>query len=307
MLDTQRTQDVSILDRYLANLSVEVEPFALCMLESGWRLTLPGPPCAMLHFVVEGEGWLSCPDGSHSPIGPNWLIVIPTGTVHSLETPEEFEHELRIDCTPTGPPVHHIVAGESPAEMVVGCGTLNVRYGESIGLFDHLAQVLVVDLSEIAEVPLLFQSLIQEQAHGAAGTPVLQGAIMTQLLVHMLRNLAGQSDSNLAWLNALNDPRLARAIDLILADPGAPHSVESLAESVNMSRSAFAKHFQDAFFMSPMKLVNEVRLQRAAKMLGSGALPVEQVAQRCGFSSRSHFSKAFKQHTGLSPAEFRSD
>jgi AraC-like DNA-binding protein len=307
MLDTPRTQDASILDRYLANLSVEVEPFALCMLQAGWRLTLPGPPCAMLHFVVEGEGWLSCPDGSHSPIGPNWLIVIPTGTVHSLETPEEFEHELRIDCTPTGPPVHHIVAGESPAEMVVGCGTLNVRYGESIGLFDHLAQVLVVDLSEIAEVPLLFQSLIQEQTHGAAGTPVLQGAIMTQLLVHMLRNLAGQSDSNLAWLNALNDPRLARAIDLILADPGAPHSVESLAESVNMSRSGFAKHFQDAFFMSPMKLVNEVRLQRAAKMLGSGALPVEQVAQRCGFSSRSHFSKAFKQHTGLSPAEFRSD
>jgi AraC-like DNA-binding protein len=307
MLDTPRTQDASILDRYLANLSVEVEPFALCMLQAGWRLTLPGPPCAMLHFVVEGEGWLSCPDGSHSPIGPNWLIVIPTGTVHSLETPEEFEHELRIDCTPSGPPVHYIVAGESPAEMVVGCGTLNVRYGESIGLFDHLAQVLVVDLSEIAEVPLLFQSLIQEQTHGAAGTPVLQGAIMTQLLVHMLRNLAGQSDSNLAWLNALNDPRLARAIDLILADPGAPHSVESLAESVNMSRSGFAKHFQDAFFMSPMKLVNEVRLQRAAKMLGSGALPVEQVAQRCGFSSRSHFSKAFKQHTGLSPAEFRSD
>jgi AraC-like DNA-binding protein len=305
MLDTPRTQDASILDRYLANLSVEVEPFALCMLQSGWRLTLPGPPCAMLHFVVQGEGWLSCPDGSHNPIGPNWLIVIPTGTVHSLETPEDFEHELRIDCTPSGPPVHYIVAGESPAEMVVGCGTLNVRYGEAVGLFDHLAQVLVVDLSEIAEVPFLFQSLIQEQVHGAAGTPVLQGAIMTQLLVHMLRNLADQPDSNLAWLNALQDPRLARAIDLILADPGAQHSVESLAESVNMSRSGFAKHFQDAFSMSPMKLVNQVRLQRAAKLLDSSALPVEQIAQRCGFSSRSHFSRAFKQHTGRSPAEFR--
>lgn len=90
-----------MLDRYVANLSVEVEPFALCM----------------LHFVVQGDGWLSCPDGAHSRLGPNWLIVIPTGTVHSLGTRENFDHELKIDCTPTGPPVHHIVAGDAPAEL----------------------------------------------------------------------------------------------------------------------------------------------------------------------------------------------
>jgi hypothetical protein len=58
MTDNRAQNGSSILDRYLANLSVEVEPFALCMLQSGWRLTLPGPPCAMLHFVVEGDGWL---------------------------------------------------------------------------------------------------------------------------------------------------------------------------------------------------------------------------------------------------------
>lgn len=304
-IETQRQDHSSILDRYLANLSVEVEPFALCLLETGWRLTLPGPPCAMLHFVVEGDGWLKCPDGTHTRLGPNWLVVIPAGIVHSLETRKNFEHELKIDCMPTGPPVHYIVAGESPAEMVVGCGTLNVRYGESIGLFDHLSEVLVVDLSAIPEVPGLFRSLIQEQRNDAPGGPVLQGAIMTQLLVHMLRTLSGQSASNLAWLSALNEPRLARAIDRILEDPFAPHTVESLAASVHMSRSAFAGRFHDAFFVSPMKLVNQVRLERAARMLHNSTLPVEHIAQHCGFSSRSHFSKAFKRHTGQSPAEFR--
>jgi len=306
MLGENREKGVSTLDRYLANLNVEVEPFALCMVQLGWRLTLPGPPGAMLHFVVQGKGWLSCPDGTHSPIGPNWLVVIPRGAVHSLDTREDFDHELKIDCAPSGPPVHHIVAGDNGiTEMVVGCGTLNVRYGESIGLFDHLSEVLIVDLSHIPEIPGLFQSLIQEQSQGAPGTPMLQGALMTQLLIHMLRTLSSQSDSDLAWLRALGDPRLARAIDQIMADPFASHSVESLAEAANMSRSAFAKHFHEAFFNSPMNLVNHVRLERAARMLASSPLPVERIGKRCGFSSRSHFSNAFKKHTGLSPAEFR--
>jgi AraC-like DNA-binding protein len=301
-----KKDESSILDRYLANLSVIVEPFAVCLLDRGWRLTLPGPPCAMLHFVVRGDGWLSCPDGTHTRIGKNWVIVIPTGTVHSLETDEKFDHELTIPCTPDGPPVHYIVAGDSgPLDMTVGCGTLNVRYGEALGLFDHLSEVLVIDLSDVPEVPNLFRLMMEEQAADSPGHLVIQGAVMTQLLVYMLRALGDRSESSLAWLNALNDPRLARAIDHILDDPGALHSVESLADIACMSRSAFSSHFHDAFSRSPMALVNHVRLEKAAKMLSAGQSSIEQIANRVGFSSRSHFSRAFKKHTGVSPAVYK--
>ena len=298
--------EASILERYLANLSVTVEPFAVCMLDRGWRLTLPGPPCAMLHFVVQGDGWLSAPDGTHTPIGKNWLIVIPTGAVHSLDTQEQIEHELKIPCTPDGPPVHYILAGDSgPLDMLVGCGTLNVRYGEALGLFDHLSEMLVVDMSGIPGVDGLFKVLMDEQATDSPGKPVVQGAIMTQLLVYMFRALGKQSESNLTWLNALDDPRLVRSIDHILDDPGGAHTVESLADVACMSRSAFSKHFHDAFSRSPMALVNHVRLERAAKMLSTGHSSIDQIGKRVGFSSRSHFSRAFKKHTGISPAAYR--
>jgi AraC-like DNA-binding protein len=294
-----------ILERYLANLSVEVEPFAVCLLDRGWRLSLPGPPCPMLHFVVHGDGWLTCKDGTHAPIGKNWVMIIPTGTAHSLETEETCDHELNSPCTPDGPPVHYVVAGESgPLEMTVGCGTLNVRYGESMGLFDHLTEILIIDMSEIPSVSNLFKQLIDEQTTNSPGQPLLQGAIMTQLLVHMLRTLSEQPEGSLTWLNALDDPRLARAIDHILDDPGAVHTVESLADVAGMSRSAFSKHFHGSFSNSPMALVNHVRLERAAKMLNAGQASIEQIANRVGFSSRSHFSRAFKKHTGISPASY---
>jgi len=298
--------ETSILERYLSNLSVEVEPFAVCLLDHGWRLSLPGPPCAMLHFVVEGEGWLSCRDGTHTRIGPNWLVVIPAGKDHSLDTLEYVDQELKIACTPDGPPVHYIIAGDTgPFEMKVGCGTLNVRYGEALGLFDHLTELLVIDMSDIPAVPGLFSMLLDEQVDDAPGKPVLQGAIMTQLLVYMFRALGRQSESSLAWLNALDDPRLAKAVDRILEDPGALHSVESLADVACMSRSTFSKHFHDAFSRSPMALVNHVRLERAAKMLTIGSASIEQIGKHVGFSSRSHFSQAFKKHIGVSPASYK--
>ena len=295
-----------MLDRYLKNLSIEVEPFAICMLDMGWRLTLPGPPVDMLHFIVQGEGWVISSDGQRQRIGPNWLVVIPAGNVHSLETRGQMLHEMRIECAPEGPPVHRIRAGNGgPLEMVVGCGTVNVRYGEAVGLFDHLSQTLVVNLSSIPEIPLLYQGILSEQAGGQPGEAVLQGAIMTQLLVHMFRKLSSDSESALPWLAALDDPRLAAALDAIMENPGTHHTVESLAETAHMSRSAFAKSFHEAFDRSPINLVNHVRMEYAASLLGTGQVPVEQVASRIGFSSRSHFSQAFKKHTGMTPVEYR--
>jgi transcriptional regulator GlxA family with amidase domain len=49
-----------------------------------------------------------------------------------------------------------------------------------------------------------------------------------------------------------------------------------------------------------------MRIRRAAEYLRqSGEISVEQIARRVGFNSRSHFSRTFKDHFGVSPAAFR--
>ncbi len=68
-----------LLDKLLTNLAVHVEPFARCMLSTGWRLALPGPPEVMLHFVLEGHGAIRGLDGKTDPIAPYWLAVVPAG------------------------------------------------------------------------------------------------------------------------------------------------------------------------------------------------------------------------------------
>ncbi len=294
-----------ILDKLLSNLSVEVEPFALCHIERGWRLRLPEPPVPLLHFVLKGEGAVSgSADRPHS-LAPSWFVVVPRGGKHALQAGEPIENERRIGLPPDGSPVCRLVGGDqNDASFVVACGLVKVQYGPGLDLFDHLRDVLPADLSTVPLVRAAFDGILAEQAGLEPGSAALTKALMTQCLVHFFRQVA--SSGSLPWLDALDDPRLGRVIDCILEDPSADHTVESLADTASMSRSAFAERFAGAFGKSPMALVQHVRMQHAAHLLRQdGTSSIEQVAARSGYSSRSHFSAAFSSHHGVSPTEFR--
>jgi len=143
---------------------------------------------------------------------------------------------------------------------------------------------------------------LSEQTSAGPGSEAMKAALMSQCIVHLLRRLCEKGSCSLPWLAALENEGLARALERILQNPGDSHTVESLAEAAAMSRSAFAEAFTSVFGLPPMSMVRRIRLERAWKLLAQGdGLPIEAVAQRVGFSSRSYFSRAFKRHFGVSP------
>ncbi|MGW1215177.1 helix-turn-helix domain-containing protein [Streptomyces sp. NPDC002499] len=101
------------------------------------------------------------------------------------------------------------------------------------------------------------------------------------------------------------DPRVRRAQALIDADPGAPHTVHSLAESVSLSPSRFAHLFARQAGRSPMRALREARLRHAARLLESTDLSVERVAAASGFVSAFHFNRVFRARFGLPPGAYR--
>jgi len=295
-----------LIDKLLDHMTVEVEPFAMCVLSEGWRLRLPGPPTPLLHFVLEGSGTVSGAANDVRAFGSSWIAVVPPGAPHALATRGPIAHEVRIEAIPADRPICRMVAGSTDhPDLVVACGLVGVRYGESFDVFDRLPEVLAVDLSTAPHLRAVFQDILGEQERAYSGSTAMTKALMTQCLVHLFRSVPEDDVAMLPWLTALQDPRLADAVERILHDPAAPHTVESLADAAAMSRSAFADHFTHALGRPPMTLVHQVRMQHAAKLLADPALSVDTVAAKVGFSSRSHFSSAFKKHTGTTPARFR--
>jgi AraC family transcriptional regulator of arabinose operon len=101
------------------------------------------------------------------------------------------------------------------------------------------------------------------------------------------------------------DARIRRALALIAAEPGAPHSVESLARAVALSPSRFAHLFTAETGRTPMRALREARMRHAATLLDATDLDIGQVAAASGFVSPFHFSRAFRRAYGLPPRDYR--
>ena len=257
------------MERVLAHLSVSVDPFAVCAIGAGWRLRLPPPADAMLHFVLEGTGTLR--GGANAPalpLYPYCLAVVPRRSPHALESTRPITDERVIEALPDSTDVLDLRAGsDADVDLRVACGLVHATYGNALALFGRLTEPVVADLSHYPQARTAFETILAEQAKHDVGSTTLIRALMSQCLVYLLRRLGQDADAPLPWLAALDEPALAHALDAMIARPGDTHTVESLAANASMSRSAFASHFQQAFGQPPLGALHEIRMQRAAQLL----------------------------------------
>ncbi|MCG8419871.1 MAG: AraC family transcriptional regulator [Proteobacteria bacterium] len=299
-----------LLDHLLDHISLEVEPFAICRVQRGWRLALPAERTVQLHFVVAGSGRLIAGQWSAS-LSRCTLAIIPAGVDHRVQPDSEVEREVtaRAARRHSAAIGAEIIAGDDDNDLGLSmiCGRTVATFGEALGLFDQLDQPLVQSFGEAPEVEELFAQLVAEQLAVRPGVRRMTQLYMEQCLVHLFRQLCDGDECALPWLAALEDPQLSRALGAVLAEPAANHSVESLAEAAAMSRSVFSRRFAEAFSTTPGDFVRRVRLRRAAELLRTTDLPIKAIAVRVGFASRSHFSRAFKAELGRNPATYRID
>lgn len=82
-------------------------------------------------------------------------------------------------------------------------------------------------------------------------------------------------------------------------------SVDTLVEEAGISRSALFKKIKTLIGISPMELIKNIRLKKAAELIEEGSDNFTQVAYKVGFKDSQHFSKCFKQIYGVTPTEYR--
>lgn len=96
--------------------------------------------------------------------------------------------------------------------------------------------------------------------------------------------------------------KLLALIDEKYSDPS--FGVEDIAQHFGISRVHLNRRLKNCSESSPSIILKSVRMNKALELLESGEYSIVDVASRCGFSSASYFSTAFKEYFDKSPSSF---
>ena len=78
-----------------------------------------------------------------------------------------------------------------------------------------------------------------------------------------------------------------------------------MAQLAELSSYYFARQFKRSTGLSPHQYINQQRIEKAKRLLKQRKYSITQVAIECGFSNQSHFSRAFRKATDITPKRYQ--
>ena len=156
-----------------------------------------------------------------------------------------------------------------------------------------------------AQVVGLMTLMRRETDTDTLGGRAMLNALSTALFALSLRLASEAKDAPVGLLATAANPRLAPALMAMMNEPARPWTLPELARLCNMSRAAFARHFQEKLGRSASDFLTNVRMTLASNELRKPDISTAAVAAVVGYQSEAAFQRAFKQRMGITPAGWR--
>ncbi len=256
---------------------------------------------ATFHLIARGNCWLHLPETGRSiALTGGDLVVLPRDTVHTISNSQQVP--AKVDSPP-----RPAAEGEQPTTSLI-CGYFDFESPQANPLLDTMPDVVHIkneDPARTSWMNSLLQFITSETESDAPGSEAVVDKLSEVLFIHVIRAFMEQTGADNGLLAALADNQMSKVITAIHEHPGFAWSVERLAEKAGMSRSAFARQFQQITGMTPMQYVMQWRMQVAYEKLRTTKESVSRIAEESGYQTEASFRKAFKNQMGIGPGAAR--
>lgn len=246
---------------------------------------------APYHLVVEGGAWLEMEGQAPLRLRSGDMLVLPRGHAHTLRVGAD-----------DGPP--------DGAVTDILCGQFHFGAAAANTLIGALPDVLLIRTGcspEFAGLQALVPLLRDESSASKPGANAVVSHLASALFALILRAWLKQADAVPGLFALLADPRLAPALQGMLATPERAWTMEQLAQLCHMSRSTFLRAFRKVAAATPGELLMRVRMAQAAQWLKQAHRGIGEISEAVGYQSEAAFNRAFKRYMGAGPGQYRRD
>jgi AraC-like DNA-binding protein len=144
------------------------------------------------------------------------------------------------------------------------------------------------------------QLLYPEITHSIVGAFLLEVLSVLRRGNHMLK------DNNLINNSGLHGRKLAdRFVQLVEQSDGRIRRVDEFAQMLNVTPKYLSKLLMDTMHRKPSVIVAFFTLQAIENRLRYTDMTMQQIADDLHFANASFFGKYFREHSGMTPMEYR--
>jgi AraC-like DNA-binding protein len=312
MIVTGAEQRNVLFSNLLRSIRVRSSVFARPELSAPWGFTMADERAAF-HIVTRGQCTLSLAETAETIVmSEGDFVVLPRGGTHVVRdvpatVPVRLDGLLK---TRGRDPDGVFRAGGGGETTALVCGNIRFEDVSTDLLLAILPPIIHVRRQGSRLASWLGATMDHVRSELATGHPAAEvlvariaDILFIQAVALYLEDNADIAESG--WLGALRDRQIGPALALIHQHPEQSWTVESLAETLALSRSAFAARFAQLVGEPPLRYVTRVRLNVAGTRLSSSDDKMDTIAASLGYGSASSFNKAFKQRFGITPGEYR--
>ncbi len=154
-------------------------------------------------------------------------------------------------------------------------------------------------------VLMLMWQMLKEQETMDACSQDMIFCLLTQLLLHLLRQKPGTSQAAQMPQNVRSENEIIRRAQQYVAEYVCSKlTVPVVAQGVGVSASYLTALFHKHMQIAPAEYIRRMKLQKSRQMIREGSLNFTQIAESLQYSTVHHFSRQFKDKFGITPSEY---
>lgn len=313
---------MDVLSLALAKMRLSSSLLARYDAAEPWSVDVTDGRAITAYFMMSGACWFCPADDAPVRLREGDLLMLPRWQAHRLCSSPDLEpisivevaRRSGSDLWDASKPLvgvrvldHRLDSSEAlDAQVLVMMFKADDSFRDS--LVSCLPPQFVLPAGEVEFTALIaaVREFVADEIDARPNGYAAVGHRMAELLfIELLRSVVSRRPSGTTgWLKGLGQPSVARAMMALHFEPQRRWTLELLARESGLSRSQFSTHFSRAVGQSAMAYAQGVRLQWASEEILDG-VPIKEVSEALAYATPYGFHKAFTQHFGLPPGEWR--